>query len=79
MIGVEFEKDKIIKEPNEGIHEMIEKYGSRQRLLLLDCGKSVIRLMHPLGFTEEQMDKDLELLEHVSTKAGQEQGLRKME
>ena len=48
MIGVEFVKDKATKEPNEAIRDMVEKYGFQHGLLLLGCGKSVIRLAPPL-------------------------------
>jgi 4-aminobutyrate aminotransferase len=76
MIGVEFVKDKSTKEPNEGIRDMIEKYGFQHGLLLLGCGKSVIRLAPPLCITKQEVDEGLEIFEHVISMAEQEQGLR---
>jgi 4-aminobutyrate aminotransferase len=75
MIGVEFVKDKATKEPNEAIRDMIEKYGFQHGLLLLGCGKSVIRLAPPLCITKQEVDEGLEIFEHVITMAEQEQGL----
>jgi 4-aminobutyrate aminotransferase len=76
MIGVEFVKDKSTKEPNEGIRDMVEKYGFEHGLLLLGCGKSVIRLAPPLCITKQEIDEGLEIFEAVITMAEVEQGLR---
>jgi len=76
MIGVEFVKDKNTKESNEEIRNMIEKLGFEHGLLLLGCGKSVIRLAPPLCITKEEIDEGLEIFERVITIAEKEQGLR---
>jgi len=76
MIGVEFVKDKSTKEPNEEIRNMIEKLGFEHGLLLLGCGKSVIRLAPPLCITKAEMDEGLEIFEKVITMCEKEQGLR---
>ncbi len=76
MIGVEFVKDKGTKEPNEGIRDMVEKYGFEHGILLLGCGKSVIRLAPPLCITKQEVDEGLEIFEHAITLAEQEQGMR---
>jgi 4-aminobutyrate aminotransferase len=76
MIGVEFVKDKGTKEPNEAIRDMVEKYGFQHGLLLLGCGKSVIRLAPPLCITKQEVDEGLEIFEQVITMAEHEQGLR---
>jgi 4-aminobutyrate aminotransferase len=76
MIGVEFVKDKSTKEPNEALRDMVEKYGFQHGLLLLGCGKSVIRLAPPLCITKQEIDDGLEIFEYVITMAEQEQGLR---
>jgi 4-aminobutyrate aminotransferase len=73
-IWVEFEKDQSTKEPNETIRDMIEKYGFQHGLLLLGCGRSVIRLAPPLCITKQEVDEGLAIFEHVITMA--EQGLR---
>ena len=75
MIGVEFVKDKGTKEPSEGVRDMVEKYGFEHGLLLLGCGKSVIRLAPPLCITKQEIDEGLEIFEHAITLAEQEQGL----
>jgi 4-aminobutyrate aminotransferase len=76
MIGVEFVKDKVTKEPNEAIRDMVEKAGFQHGLLLLGCGKSVIRLAPPLCITRQEIDEGLEIFEYAITQAEQEQGLR---
>jgi 4-aminobutyrate aminotransferase len=76
MIGVEFVKDKATKEPNEAIRDMVEKAGFNHGLLLLGCGKSVIRLAPPLCITKKEIDEGLEIFEYVITTAEKEQGLR---
>jgi 4-aminobutyrate aminotransferase len=69
-------KDKATKEPNEAIRDLVEKYGFQHGLLLLGCGKSVIRLAPPLCITKPEVDEGLAIFEHVLTMAEQEQGLR---
>jgi 4-aminobutyrate aminotransferase len=76
MIGVEFVKDKSTKEPNEEIRNMIEQAGFEHGLLLLGCGKSVIRLAPPLCITKMEIDEGLEIFEQVITAAEKQQGLR---
>jgi 4-aminobutyrate aminotransferase len=55
---------------------MVEKYGFQHGLLLLGCGKSVIRLAPPLCITKQEVDEGLEIFEHAITLAEQEQGMR---
>jgi len=76
MIGVEFVKDKITKEPNEEIRNMIEDVGFEHGLLLLGCGKSTIRLAPPLCITKTEMDEALEIFEETITMGEKKQGLR---
>jgi 4-aminobutyrate aminotransferase len=76
MIGVEFVKDKSTKEPNEEIRNMIEQAGFEHGLLLLGCGKSVIRLAPPLCITKMEIDEGLEIFEQVITAAEKQLGLR---
>jgi 4-aminobutyrate aminotransferase len=76
MIGVEFVKDKATKEPNEEIRNAVEHAGFEHGLLLLGCGKSVIRLAPPLCITKKEVDEGLEIFERVITAAEKEQGLR---
>jgi 4-aminobutyrate aminotransferase len=76
MIGIEFVKDKGTKEPNEEIRNTIETLGFEHGLLLLGCGKSVIRLAPPLCITKKEVDEGLEIFEHAVTIAEKQQGLR---
>ena len=76
MIGVEFVKDKGTKEPNEDLRNMIEKTAFEYGLLLLGCGKSVIRLAPPLCITKKEIDEALDIFEQVITMGEREQGLR---
>ncbi len=76
MIGIEFVKDKSTKESNEELRNMIESKAYEYGLLLLGCGKSVIRLAPPLCITKKEMDEALGILEHVITLSEKEQGLR---
>jgi 4-aminobutyrate aminotransferase len=76
MIDIEFVKDKGTKEPNEELRNMVEKTAFEYGLLLLGCGKSVIRLAPPLSISKSEMDEALEIFENVVTMAEKEQGLR---
>jgi 4-aminobutyrate aminotransferase len=76
MIGVEFVKDKSTKEPNEELRDMVEKVGFQHGLLLLGCGRSVIRLAPPLCLTKKEADEGLEILEYAITLAEEKQGLK---
>jgi 4-aminobutyrate aminotransferase len=76
MIGVEFVKDKTTKEPNEALRDMVEKYGFQHGLLLLGCGRSVVRLAPPLCLTKKEADEGLEIFEYAITLAEQKQGMR---
>ena len=76
MIGIEFVKDKSTKEPNVELRDMVEKTAFEYGLLLLGCGKSVIRLAPPLCITKKEMDEALDIFENMVTMAEKEQGLR---
>jgi 4-aminobutyrate aminotransferase len=76
MIGVEFVKDKETREPNESLRNMVEQHGFEHGLLLLGCGKSVIRLAPPLSISKQEIDEGLEIFEYAVTMAETEHGLR---
>ena len=76
MIGIEFVKDKNTKEPNVELRDMVEKTAFEYGLLLLGCGKSVIRLAPPLCITKKEMDEALDIFEKVIAMGEREQGLR---
>lgn len=63
MIGVEFVKDRKSKEPDGELTARLEQLAFRKGLLLLSCGKSVIRVAPPLVLTRYDVDKGLEILD----------------
>ncbi len=70
MIGVEFVKDRKSKEPADWVSELEQKAFSKG-LLLLSCGKSVIRVAPPLVLTEYDADAGLEILDECLTELGE--------
>jgi 4-aminobutyrate aminotransferase len=63
MIGVEFVKDKISKEPDSKLRDQIVDIAFEYGLLLLGCGKSVIRIAPPLCLTQQEAIEGLEIFE----------------
>jgi len=63
MIGVEFVTDKISKEPDSKLRDLIVDIAFEHGLLLLGCGKSVIRISPPLCITRQEATEGLEILE----------------
>ncbi len=63
MIGVEFVKDRKTKEPATELTHALELKAFSKGLLLLSCGKSVIRVAPPLVLTAYDVDKGLEILD----------------
>jgi len=70
MIGVEFVKDRKTKEPDGHLAHELELAAFKKGLLLLSCGKSVIRVAPPLVLTEYDVDKGLEILDQTLTELG---------
>ena len=63
MIGVELVKDRASRSPDADLaHRVIERCFEKG-LLLLTCGKSVIRFMPPLMINEVEIDLSLQLFE----------------
>ena len=62
MIGVEFVRDRATKEPFESLIPMLEEAAFRRGLLLLGCGRSVIRLAPPLIVDDEDAEIALGIL-----------------
>jgi 4-aminobutyrate aminotransferase len=62
FIGVEFVKDRKTKEPASELVGKLEQLAFTKGLLLLGCGKSVIRIAPPLVLNEYDVDKGLEIL-----------------
>jgi 4-aminobutyrate aminotransferase len=63
MIGVEFVKDHMTKEPNPGLRDQVVDEAFLRGLLLLGCGSSVIRLAPPLSVTRSEIDEAMEIFE----------------
>ena len=72
MIGVEFVKDRKSKAPAEELRERIVELAFERGLILLGCGKSVIRIAPPLSVSKPEMDEGLTILEEAITLAEKE-------
>ena len=69
MIGVEFVTDRETKEPAHDLTERIVELGYERGLLMLSCGKSVIRIAPPLSMSKSEMDEGLTIFEDALTAA----------
>jgi 4-aminobutyrate aminotransferase len=69
MVGMELVKDRSTKAYNPEASRMIVDTAFQHGLLLLGCGKSVIRLAPPLVIDEVDIDRGLELLGNVIANA----------
>jgi 4-aminobutyrate aminotransferase len=74
MIGIEFVKDPITKEPAKKLVEAIIHEAFRNGLLLLSCGVSTIRLMPPLMVSQELADEAVEILDYSIGAAAERHG-----
>jgi len=72
MIGVEFVKDRKTKTPAEELRDKIVDLAFERGLLLLGCGKSVIRVAPPLCITKTEVDEGLKILEESVSLAEKE-------
>jgi len=72
MIGVEFVKDRETKEPAGELTEQVVENGFERGLLMLSCGKSVIRIAPPLCITQSEMEEGLKVFEEALTLAEKE-------
>jgi 4-aminobutyrate aminotransferase len=62
MVGMELVKDRRTKEPNPDASRRLIDTAFERGLLLLGCGKSVVRLAPPLVIDQEDVDRGLALL-----------------
>jgi 4-aminobutyrate aminotransferase len=67
MIGVEFVRDRITREPYEHLVHTIELEAFRKGLLLLGCGRSTVRIAPPLIIDEEDVRIGLRIVDEVLT------------
>jgi 4-aminobutyrate aminotransferase len=65
MIGVEYVKDRVTKEPAEKLRDRIVEQAFLRGLLLLGCGKSTIRLTPPLSVSKPEIDEALKIYEEA--------------
>ena len=72
MIGVEFVEDRQTKEPAKHLYERVVDLAFERGLLLLGCGKSVIRVAPALSITKSEIDEGLSIFEEAVTLAEQE-------
>ena len=75
MIGVEFVKDRGTKEPAAELTERVVEMGFERGLLMLSCGKSVVRIAPPLSISTSEVDEGLEVFEEALTIAEKESGM----
>jgi 4-aminobutyrate aminotransferase len=65
MIGVELVKNSRTKEPAEDLRDHIVDNAFKRGLLLLGCGKSVVRFSPPLSVTRNEVDVALQIFEEA--------------
>ncbi len=65
MIGVEFVKDRKGKQPDEKLCNRVAELAFERGLILLSCGKSVIRFAPPLSITQSEVDEGLKIFEEA--------------
>jgi 4-aminobutyrate aminotransferase len=65
MIGIEFIKDQASKKPDEHLRDRVIDLAFERGLLLLGCGKSVLRIAPPLSISKQEVDEGLEIFEEA--------------
>ncbi|HEY9089279.1 MAG TPA: acetyl ornithine aminotransferase family protein [Anaerolineaceae bacterium] len=69
MIGVEFVKDRVTREHAGDLRDCVVDLAFERGLLLLGCGKSVIRFSPPLNTSKAEIDEGLMIFEDALTAA----------
>ena len=72
MIGVEFVKDRKTKTADDMIRDRAIELAFERGLVLLGCGKSVIRIAPPLSISQAEMDEGLAIFEEAVSLAEKE-------
>jgi len=72
MIGVEFVQDRQTKVPAEALRDRIVDLAFSMGLMLLGCGKSVIRVTPPLSVNHSEVDEAMEIFERAISVAEKE-------
>jgi 4-aminobutyrate aminotransferase and related aminotransferases len=65
MIGVEFVKDPLTKEPATELRNRVEELAFERGLLTLGCGRSTIRISPALCLTQAEAEEGLEIFEEA--------------
>jgi 4-aminobutyrate aminotransferase len=65
MIGVEFVKDPLTKEPAVELRNRVEDLAFERGLLTLGCGRSTIRISPALCITQAEAEEGLEIFEEA--------------
>jgi 4-aminobutyrate aminotransferase len=65
MIGVEFVKDPLTKEPAVELRNKVEELAFERGLLTLGCGRSTIRISPALCITKEEAEEGLQIFEEA--------------
>jgi 4-aminobutyrate aminotransferase len=68
MIGIEFVKNRKTKEPASDMTDQIARECFKNGLMLLTCGKSVIRFIPPLVVNQKTADQALDIFEKAVKK-----------
>jgi 4-aminobutyrate aminotransferase len=69
MIGVEFVKDRQTRKPDEALRDGVVDLAFEHGMLLLGCGKSVVRLSPPLCVARTEIDEAMDIFETALTLA----------
>ncbi len=72
MIGVEFVENRETKEPAKHLYERVVELAFERGLLLLGCGKSVIRVAPALSISKPEIDEGLQIFEEAVSVAERE-------
>jgi 4-aminobutyrate aminotransferase len=72
MIGLEFVKDQLTKEPAKTLRDAIVDRAFELGLLTLGCGRSTIRISPPLSISKAEIDEGLQIFEEAITYAEKE-------
>ncbi len=72
MIGVEFVKDRKTKVPADTLCNRLVELAFERGLILLSCGKSVVRIAPPLSISTAEIDEGLKIFEEALALAEKE-------
>jgi len=72
MIGVEFVRDRVSKEPAGELRDAVVHHAFERGLLTLGCAKNVIRVAPPLSISRSEVDEGLAIFEEALAVAEKE-------